>query len=212
MITSALVLVAVLGLGAAPAPAPAPATLPALVDVASLAPTIRLEMRYATPANFLKEAVYPCARCLLRSEAAEALARVEASLAPRGLHLKVWDCYRPPSVQSKMWAILPDARYVANPRTGSRHGRGGAVDLTIVDANGAELEMPTRHDDFTEAARADAAATEAATRNRATLRSAMEAEGFSIAATEWWHFNAKDSKEWPLVEAQLCKHRVDFTP
>ena len=189
---------------AAPTSVPVPAAPPPLVDVLTLAPTIRLEMRYATPDNFLKEAVYPCARCLLRHEAAEALARVEAALATKGLHLKVWDCYRPPEVQAKMWAILPDARYVANPRTGSRHGRGGAVDLTLVDASGAELEMPTKHDDFTEAARADAPASEAAARNRATLRAAMEAEGFSIAATEWWHFNAKDSKSWPLVEASPC--------
>jgi D-alanyl-D-alanine dipeptidase len=104
-----------------------------------------------------------------------------------------------------MWAILPDARYVANPRTGSRHGRGGAVDLTLVDANGKELEMPTAHDDFTEKARADAPSSEAAASNRATLRAAMEAEGFAIAATEWWHFNAKDSKAWPLVDVPMCE-------
>ena len=206
MIVAGLVVAATLLVAspAAPTSVPASAPTPVLVEVLTLAPTIRLEMRYATPDTFLKEAVYPCARCLLRPEAVEALARVEAALATTGLHLKVWDCYRPPEVQAKMWAILPDARYVANPRTGSRHGRGGAVDVTLVDASGVELEMPTKHDDFTEAARADAPASEAAVRNRATLRAAMEAEGFGIAATEWWHFNAKGSKSWPLVEVPLC--------
>lgn len=183
----------------------APAVPRQLVDVATVAPGIRLEMRYATADNFLGRAVYPCARCLLAEEAAQALARVETALEAQGLHLKLWDCYRPPAVQAEMWKLRPDPRFVADPRKGSNHSRGGAVDLTLVDASGAELEMPTAHDDFSDRARADAPASAAAAAHRATLRKAMEAEGFAIARSEWWHFNAAGSRAWPLVEAPLCE-------
>lgn len=184
---------------------PTPSAATRLVDVATLVPGIRLEMRYATADNFLNEAVYPCARCLLTEDAAAALGRVEASVAQHGLHLKVWDCYRPQAVQKRMWQLVPDARFVANPAKGSNHSRGAAVDLTLVDANGSALEMPTAHDDFTEKARADAPASAAATTNRAILRAAMEAEGFSVAPSEWWHFSAKGRRSLPLLDAPLCE-------
>ena len=182
-----------------------PSATPQLVDVATVAPSVRLEMRYATADNFLHEAVYPCARCLLTQAAAAALGRVEAAVAQHGLHLKVWDCYRPQGVQRRMWQLVPDARFVANPAKGSNHSRGAAVDLTLVDANDSALEMPTAHDDFTEKARADAPASPAAMANRTILRAAMEAEGFSAAASEWWHFSAKGSRSLPLLDAPLCE-------
>lgn len=175
-----------------------------LVDVAELAPGVRLELRYATSDNFLHEAVYPCARCLLRRPAAEALARAQQALAAKGLGLRVWDCYRPPAVQRKMWALVPDARFVADPRKGSVHGRGGAVDVTLVDAGGKELPMPTGFDDFTPRAAAAAPASPEAARNRAALREAMEGAGFVGIRTEWWHFDAVGSRAWPVVDAPLC--------
>ncbi|MGC3999711.1 MAG: M15 family metallopeptidase [Anaeromyxobacter sp.] len=181
-----------------------PAAVPQLVDVTTVAPGVRLDLRYATPDNFLHAAVYPCARCLLRRPAAEALARAQAWLEQRGYGLLVWDCYRPPAVQREMWRRVPDARYVADPARGSVHNRGGAVDLTLVDASGAPVVMPTPFDDFTPAAAPDAPASPEAAANRKLLREAMEAAGFGGIRTEWWHFHAAGSGRWPIEEAPLC--------
>jgi D-alanyl-D-alanine dipeptidase len=191
-------------LAAAPATPPAPDAADDLVDVSVTAPGVRIEVRYATPDNFLHEAVYPCARCLLRRPAAEALARAQRALAAKGLGLRVWDCYRPPSVQQRMWALVPDARFVANPAKGSIHNRGGAVDLTLVDAAGKPLPMPTPFDEFTPRAAADAPAAPEAARNRALLRQAMEEAGFAGIRSEWWHFDLAGSRGWPVLDAPLC--------
>lgn len=178
---------------------------PTFVDVKTLAPAIRIDMRYTQPENFLKKAVYPaCARCVLREETAAAVARVQASLEKEGLSLVMWDCYRPPAVQKAMWKIVPDARFVADPKKGSMHNRGGAVDVTLAGADGKPLEMPTAHDDFSGKAAPDAPASEVATKNRATLRVAMETEGFTINPHEWWHFNYPGSPSWPIVDQPLC--------
>src|SRR5262249_53962703 len=134
-----------------------------LVDVATVDPTIRIDMRYATPDNFTGVAVYPVARCLLRRDAADRLARLQRRLRTDGLGLVVWDCYRPFSVQERFWALVPDERYVARPErrdgrpvAGSKHNRGDAVDVTLADATGARLEMPTGFDDFSDRAHRDA--------------------------------------------------------
>jgi D-alanyl-D-alanine dipeptidase len=104
--------------------------------------------------------------------------------------LKVYDCYRPPEVQKKFWALVPDERYVANPVKGSKHSLGAAVDLTLVDRRGRELEMPTRYDDFTERAHRDyMKLPRRAIRNRALLREVMVRHGFVPLPTEWWHFD-----------------------
>lgn len=190
--------------GAAPA---RPGAADELVDVSEVAPAVVLDLRYATPDNFLGRAVYPCGRCLLRRPAADALARAQASLAAAGLGLKVWDCYRPHPVQHEMWKLVPDARFVAEPSRGSIHNRGGAVDVTLVDAGGRPLPMPTAFDHFGPEAAADAPAGPAATANRARLRQAMEAAGFTGIRTEWWHFDAAGSRGWPLAEQPLCPGR-----
>jgi len=189
------------------APARAEASAADLVDVAVAVPGLRLDLRYATPDNFLRIAVYPCGRCLLRRPAAEALARAQASLAARGLGLLLWDCYRPLSVQRAMWALVPDGRYVADPARGSIHNRGGAVDLTLVDRDGKLLAMPTPFDHFGPEAAAEAPAPAEAAAHRATLRAAMEEAGFTGIRTEWWHFDAPGSRGWPLVDAPLCLAR-----
>ncbi len=127
-----------------------------LVDIKSVNLNIRHDIRYATNNNFLKKKIYSVPRCLLRSDVAQRLSRVQQDLEQMGLGLKVYDCYRPLSVTRQMWEILPDTRYVANPAKGSRHNRGAAVDLTLVDLHtGAELEMPTAFDDFTDKAARD---------------------------------------------------------
>ncbi len=126
-----------------------------LIDIRTVNPNIRLDIRYATTNNFLKRKLYPIAKCALRSSVAQKLALVQTDLEKIGLGLKVYDCYRPFSVTKQMWEFLPDPNYVANPARGSRHNRGAAVDLTLVDRTGKELEMPTPYDDFTKKAHRD---------------------------------------------------------
>jgi D-alanyl-D-alanine dipeptidase len=176
-----------------------------LVDVASFNRTIVIDIRYATPDNFTHKTLYPAARCLLRESVAKRLALVQSDLAASGLGLKVWDCYRPLSVQRKLWELVPDPRYVADPKKGSRHNRGAAVDLTLIDrARGAELEMPTGFDDFSEKAHRDSSqASPEALRNRARLEEAMTARGFAGLPTEWWHFDASGWRAYPLLDAPL---------
>jgi zinc D-Ala-D-Ala dipeptidase len=175
-----------------------------LVDIQTIAPDIRLDMRYATANNFLKAPVYPVARCLLRAPVAQALKAVQADLRAQGLGLKLYDCYRPLSVQSAMWKILPDSRYVANPATGSRHNRGAAVDLTLVDAQGKELEMPTEFDDFSELAGRDSTAmTPAARRNVEILTTAMERQGYTSIVTEWWHYDGPNWQRFGILNKSL---------
>lgn len=168
---------------------------PPLLNVKKLAPGIVVEMRYATVNNFTRKKLYPVAdECLLCEPAAGRLARVQKTLEKKGLGLKVWDCYRPVSVQKKLWDIVSDPRYVADPKTGSRHNRGASVDLTLVDAKGRELPMPTAFDEFSEKAHRDYSDLPAdVIKNRATLEQAMTSEGFIPLPTEWWHF---DSPEW----------------
>ncbi len=185
-----------------------------MINVKKLNPKIRVDMRYATPNNFTHAVLYDAAVCLLNEPAAKRLARVQAKLQKQGLGLKVWDCYRPLSVQQKLWEIVPDERYVANPKSGSRHNRGASVDLTLVDASGNELLMPTRFDDFTEKASRDFMDLPAeAIKNRKKLQDAMESEGFIGLPTEWWHF---DDPEWqsyalrnePLSSRSLLKDKM----
>jgi D-alanyl-D-alanine dipeptidase len=166
-----------------------------LINVKELAPGIVVDMRYATTNNFTGKKLYPVAdECLLCEPAAERLARVQRDLERQGLGLKVWDCYRPVSVQQKLWDVVPDPRYVADPKTGSRHNRGASVDLTLVDKHGHELPMPTGFDDFSERAhRTFMDLPVDALKNRALLQSAMEKEGFIGLPSEWWHF---DDPQW----------------
>ena len=173
-------------------------------DVARLDGTIVLDIRYATENNFTHKAVYPVARCLLRADVADRLVRVHQALRSKGMGLKVYDCYRPLSVQKKFWAILPDERYVADPSKGSRHNRGAAVDVGLVDAAGNALEMPSEYDDFSEKAHRDyQAAPEAALKNRGILEEAMKKEGFVPLPTEWWHFDGPGWEAYPVSDFQL---------
>jgi D-alanyl-D-alanine dipeptidase len=173
------------------------------VDVQQLEPSLVLDVRYATTNNFLRRAVYPVARVLLRRPVAERLVAAHRRLQASGLRLKVYDGYRPLSVQRQMWSLLPDPRYVADPAQGSRHNRGAAVDVTLVDGQGRELELPTAYDDFTPRAAADAPTTATAARNRAVLQQAMEAEGFRRLASEWWHFDGPGADGYGLVDVPL---------
>jgi zinc D-Ala-D-Ala dipeptidase len=170
-----------------------------------------VELPYATPRNFTGVAIYPVNRCLLRPGVAERLARVQQRLRADGLGLLVWDCYRPFSVQRRFWALVPDARYVAQPVVvggrpveGSKHNRGAAIDVTLVDATGHPLEMPSAFDDFSERAhRGWPGASPAARRNAETLERAMTAEGFVPLPTEWWHFDAPGWQDAEILDRPL---------
>ncbi len=181
------------------------APAPALVEAADVVPGLVVEMRYATPDNFLGRAVYPQgARCLLLPEAAERLKAAAERLQAQGFRLKVYDCYRPLSVQRQMWKLFPKPGYVANPKYGSNHNRGAAVDLTLVDATGAEVEMPTAYDTFSRAAHHGYAnASAPATRHRALLREAMERAGFKKNRMEWWHYDLPDARKHPVRDDPL---------
>lgn len=172
-----------------------------LVEIAKIDPTIIIEARYASTDNIIGEILYPSARLYLVKQTAERLTKVSSRLKKQNLRLKIWDAYRPVSVQKKLWQILPDDRYVASPEEGSRHNRGCAVDLTLVDLEGKELQMPTGHDEFGEKAHCDCMiAPKEAIKNREILRGAMMAEGFLPLDTEWWHFDDPDWEKYPVTD------------
>jgi len=171
-----------------------------LVELRKIAPSILVELPYATAANFTKQAVYKTEKCFLRRFAAERLAEVQKDLEAMGLGLKVWDGYRPLSVQKQFWALVPDERYVASPVKGSRHNRGAAVDLTLVDRQGKELEMPTKFDDFTPAASSDAPCSPRAAENRALLLRVMTKHSFRNLPTEWWHYDAIGWEKYEVLD------------
>src|SRR3989338_10154916 len=163
------------------------------VDIQKINPKIRIDIRYATPANFTHETLYPEARCLLLRQVADKLSIVQQTLEKKGLGLKIYDGYRPLAVQKKMWAKFPVEGYVANPAKGSNHNRGAAVDLTLVDTDGKELSMPSAYDEFSERAHRDyAGGAEEERQNRKILEDEMSKEGFRGISTEWWHFDDHD--------------------
>ena len=164
-----------------------------LVDVREAAPEVAVEMRYAGRDNFTGHMIYDCGRCFLRPQTALKVARAEQELHKSGLSLKLWDCYRPLRVQKLLWSLVPDPRYVADPKKGSRHNRGTAVDATLVNAAGQELEMPTRFDDFSPRAAAGETHLPAhVLENRRLLAETMQRAGFQPLPTEWWHYDDAD--------------------
>lgn len=172
-----------------------------LVDVTEVVPDAVLDLRYATADNFVGERLYPVARCLLDRRAADRLARAAATLREQGYRLVLWDCYRPASVQRRLWDRIQDERYVARV---SNHSRGAAVDVSLADAAGAPLAMPTAHDHFgPEAHRDHAPADRAVAARLRTLDAAMTAAGFDGLPTEWWHYAVRDPWRYPLRDAPL---------
>jgi D-alanyl-D-alanine dipeptidase len=171
-----------------------------IVNIQSVNPHVVLDIRYATTNNFTGKKVYDSANCLLRASTARKLSDAQRELEQSGLGLKVYDCYRPLAVQRKFWSLVPDERYVANPAKGSRHNRGAAVDLTLVDRNGQELPMPTAFDDFTDKAHRNyTQLPPEALKNRALLEQVMTRHGFVGLPTEWWHFDDADWPSYPII-------------
>lgn len=154
-----------------------------------------LDMKYATNDNFLKATVYDCSECYLRLKTVNALIKANQKAIKKGYRIKLFDCYRPADIQKKMWKIFPNPKYVANPAKGSIHNRGGALDLTLVDKNGKELDMGTPFDFFgKEAAHAYNNLTDIQLSNRKILKRIMQSSNFTAIKSEWWHYNLKGSK------------------
>ena len=187
-----------------------------LVKVKEIIPDIEIELKYATAENFTKQILYPTNTCFLAFGALENLKLVQDSLRnlqfhngmnyAGGLGLKIWDGYRPRSVQYRMWNIVPDPRYVADPNIGSSHNRGGAVDLTIIDFfTKKELDMPTVFDFFgVEAHHEYMEHPIHVIVNRELLKNLMTSVGgFSIHAEEWWHYKYPPSDDFPLFDLEL---------
>lgn len=174
-----------------------------LVEVKRLIPDAVLDMRYATANNFTGKQVYPVARCKLRRAVAERLAKAADALRPQHRHLLIWDCYRPTSIQEAFWKLVPDERYVADPRKGSRHSRGAAVDLALVDDQDKPVTLPTKFDEFSEAAHRDHALVGDQGAEARKLAAAMKDAGFEGMSTEWWHFDAPDASSYPLSDEPL---------
>jgi len=171
------------------------------VSVRAYAPGIIHDVRYATANNFTKRILYPNDSLRLRRDVALALADAERRVARDGYRIKIFDAYRPVSVQRALWAIVPDERYVADPAKGSRHNRGCAVDITLCDAAGNELDFGTPYDDFTE--RAHAAYTnlpDDVLARRRYLQHVMSEAGFDVLPTEWWHFDFRGWERYGIPE------------
>lgn len=157
-----------------------------------------IDLRYATKNNFTKQKIYDCARCYLRPEVAENLLKAKEELQQKfGYSIKLFDCFRPRPYQQKLWDIVPDADYVTPPSKGSMHSKGLAVDLTLIDKNGDELDMGTPFDFFGKEAHYDYPHTDAIKRNRWILKSTLEKFGFGGIRTEWWHFSYRKTA-YPL--------------
>jgi len=178
-----------------------------LVDLRKVPGGVRFDLRYATTNNFMHKRLYPVAKGYLHRDAATALAEVQRELAAKNLGLKVYDAYRPLSVQQQMWDLIHDERYVSNPAMNAgRHTRGTAVDLTLVDQHGHELRMPTAFDDFTERAHRGAAGIPPdAARNAKLLEDVMVRHGFIPYPFEWWHFDYRNWKRRSPLDTPLTK-------
>ena len=187
-------------------------SLQMMIEVKRFIPDIVYDLRYATPNNFTGRQLYPSgAAAFLRLNVVKALAQVQAALKNKGYGLKIFDAYRPYAATKKMWDLVHDERYVANPAKGSGHNRGLAIDLTIIDiSTGKELEMGTGFDNFTDSAHHVYKALPAQVlSNRSLLRSTMEANGFNALETEWWHYSWKNDRNYEVLDLpfkKLAKH------
>lgn len=173
-----------------------------LVELVTLDPSIRLDVRYATTNNFMGEVFYSAPRAFLQRPAAEALVRAHQWLGERGYGLLIHDGYRPWYVTKMFWDATPEELkvFVADPASGSRHNRGSAVDLTLFDLEtGAPIEMTGGYDEFSPRSFPDYPGGTALQRwHRELLRTAMEAQDFSVYEAEWWHFDHADWRRYPI--------------
>lgn len=160
------------------------------VNLRDYSPDFSYDMKYATENNFLGSKLYDCDECYLRLKTVKALIKANDDFLKKGFRIKLFDCYRPLDIQKKMWALVPNPQYVANPAKGSIHNRGGAVDLTLVTLDGKELDMGTTFDFFgEEASHGYPFLDKKIMDNRKMLKKIMLQSGFKAFDSEWWHYN-----------------------
>jgi D-alanyl-D-alanine dipeptidase len=166
----------------------------AFVNLKNYSNDFVFDMKYATADNFLKQQVYPCGACFLRVKTVKSLLLANKAFLDKGYRIKLYDCYRPLAIQKKMWKIVPNPTYVANPKKGSIHNKGGAVDITLVDSLGKELDMGTKFDFFgPEAGHNFANFPDHILANRQLLKSVMLQHNFKSFDSEWWHYNLNNT-------------------
>jgi zinc D-Ala-D-Ala dipeptidase len=179
-----------------------------MMELKSMIPTLVYDLKYGTKENFTKEVLYnQQTKTFLRLPVARALAQVQEELAKNGVGLKIWDAYRPYSVTKKMWDLIKDERYVANPAKGSGHNRGLSVDLTLIDLQTKkEFDMGTGFDHFTDTAHHNFKnlSTEVL-QNRKLLKETMEKHGFNTLATEWWHYSWPNTRCYEVMDLDFNK-------
>ncbi|GAC1305996.1 MAG: hypothetical protein NVSMB24_15760 [Mucilaginibacter sp.] len=173
-----------------------------LAEIKRYVPGISLDIRYATTNNFMHRQMYMQAKAYARLPVVMALKDVEADLKKRGLGLKIFDAYRPYAVTVKFYEMAHDTNFVADPHKGSKHNRGCAIDLTLIDLKtGRELDMPTGFDSFSKKAAADyPGLPRQQYTNRELLKSVMQAHGFKVYRTEWWHYDFNGWMNFPLLD------------
>ena len=178
-----------------------------LVNLKSMVSSLKIDLKYATKDNFTQQIIYPLtANAYLVEVAAQALQAAAREFNDLGYIIKVWDAYRPLSAQRIFWNLVPDERYVADPSKGSRHNRGCAIDLTLVDKKGKELDMGTKFDDFTLKAHRDFTELDIEViKNRELLQSIMEKHHFIGWKYEWWHFDFQDWEKYPVLDVSFEK-------
>ncbi len=177
-----------------------------LVEITEATHDLLVDMRYATANNFTGAPVYGRAACFLNPEAERLLVRAAGLARPLGLGLKLFDAFRPAEAQWKLWNFRPDPEFLADPRRGSPHSRGAAVDLTLVDAAGGELDMGTGFDAFTPLSHhGSTGIAPAAQRNRLTLLGLMSAAGWDFYTNEWWHYQLFNPRRFPLLSDTVLR-------
>lgn len=180
-----------------------------LVEISPESHGVLLDLVYATERNFTGRPIYGEARCLLHRDAEPCLRRAVALATLAGLRLKVFDAYRPTEAQAIFWKHLPDPRYVADIEQGSNHSRGVALDLTLVDGSGRDLDMGTPFDTMADSSHHfHATVPPEAQRNRLWLLGLMAEAGFRRIDTEWWHYELANALAYPLITegALMCRN------
>lgn len=175
-----------------------------LIDLETI-PGIVLDVRYATDNNFTGERIYTLAKAYARKPVAEALRKIQADLKEKGLGVKIFDAYRPYRATVRFYEVYRDTTYVASPYRGSRHNRGCALDLTLIElSSGRELKMPTGYDSFTKAAWPSTPVSDPLIKkNRETLIAAMQKHGFRVNSSEWWHFDFIGWKKYDVLDIEF---------
>ncbi len=182
---------------------------PDLIELIKLDPTIKLDIRYATANNFVGRPLYTEARAFLQKPAAEALQRAHQKLRKQGYGLLIFDGYRPWAITKLFWDVTPPHlhNFVADPRKGSKHNRGCAIDLSLFAwPTGQEVPMPGAYDEMTERSYPTyKGGTAEQRKSRDVLRAALEAEGFAVNEYEWWHFDYKDWRQYPILNVSFAE-------